>query len=178
MTVAFRCVLSCRLCEQHWCRSPFTVCFCSCGAQPALLILPCLRRNSFLAHSCNCISDGAEFRQQTSNACVSLCLLLSVNSMVTVKVVVGSRGLWSMSRLDSIQDSRLLHRIVSLLLGSRVLLFLHVYWLSWKCYHGCELRCRCTHQWSTFPSILLGRTLSPCQQSSSPCQQTIGTTGR
>ena len=104
--------------------------------------------------------------------------MVTVNSMVTVKVVVGSRGLWSMSRLDSIQDSRLLHRIVSLLLGSRVLLFLHVYWLSWKCYHGCELRCRCTHQWSTFPSILLGRTLSPCQQTPSPCQQTIGTTGR
>ena len=89
-----------------------------------------------------------------------------------------SRSLGSMSRLDSIQDSRLLHRIVSLLLGSRVLLFLHVYWLSWKCYHGCELRCRCTHQWSTFPSILLGRTLSPWQQTPSPCQQTIGTTGR
>ena len=72
-------VVLCRpiICEQHWCRSPFTVCFCSCGAQPALLILPCLRRNSFLAHSCNCISDGAEFRQQTSNACVSLCLLLA-----------------------------------------------------------------------------------------------------
>ena len=53
-------VVWCRpiICEQHWCRSPFTVCFCSCGAQPALLILPCLRRNSFLAHSCNCISDG------------------------------------------------------------------------------------------------------------------------